>query len=177
MKKTALICIALLCIITSCKKSNSSGSNYHVTATIGGTAQTFNVSPLATIISNSGYELIAIEGFSSSSSSTQSLALSWNNNVLNQSFGAATYSDTASNYGIIATYVPAFSQSYVGGSGIEATAIGTGVTIANHLKIVITAVDSTHVKGTFSGDTYYQGDISGNVKTITNGDFDVPWKK
>ena len=44
------------------------------------------------------------------------------------------------------------------------------------MKIVITAIDSSTVKGTFSGDFYYMGDISGAKKTITNGDFYVPWK-
>ena len=176
MKNTILSCAALLCILASCKKS-SSGSNYHVTATVDGTSQTFNVSPLAIQIQNGGLTMITIEGFSTNTSTTSTMALSWNNNVTTQKFGPATYADTAQNYSTMGVYAVSVGQSFVSGSGIEMLAAGTGTTIANHLKLVITSVDSTHIKGTFSGDFYQNSDISGAIKKVTNGDFDVPWKK
>lgn len=57
------------------------------------------------------------------------------------------------------------------------SAANSNASIANHLKLVITSVDSILITGTFSGDFYLSGDITGTIKTITNGDFDVPWKK
>ncbi|HEV2483230.1 MAG TPA: hypothetical protein VGS79_26375 [Puia sp.] len=177
MKKTAFICIATLCMATACKKSNSgSGSNYHMTATIDGTAETFNVSPLAVNLTNSGETLISIEGLSSSSSSAQSLALGWNNNVPNATLGVGTYSDTATSYSTIGTYDVSSTETYICGSDLASTASSIGSTI-NHLKIVITSVDSTHIAGTFSGDFYLGEDLNGTIKTVTNGSFDVPWKK
>ncbi|HEV2483229.1 MAG TPA: hypothetical protein VGS79_26370 [Puia sp.] len=176
MNKFFILCGALLCLFISCKKSNSS-SNYHVTATIGDSTLTFNTSPQAFVINLAGQTDITIEGFASSSL-TRSLALGWTNDYIpNSSFGVGTYSDTSINYGIVGTYIPGGTQEYVSGSGIYLLAESSGATIANHLKIVITAVDSTHVQGTFSGDFYYGSTITGAIKTITNGDFDVPWKK
>lgn len=148
-----------------------------MTATIAGTAQTFNVSPLAISVSNGGLTMVSIEGFSSNSSTTESLAIAWTSTTPGLTFGTGTYYDTVTSYATIGTFVPSVSQSYVSGSGVTGIAAGSGVTVTNHLKIIITAVDSTSVKGTFSGDFYYMGDITGAVKTITNGDFDVPWKK
>ena len=176
MKKTSFICIAVLCIFASCKKSNSS-SGYHVTATIDGTTQSFNVSPVAVALNDSGYQQITIVGLSSTSSIAGSLGVTWSNNVTTQGFGVATYTDTATSYAITGDYIPNMTSSYVSGSGMVMTAANSNVSIANHLKLVITAVDSTHIKGTFSGDFYFSGDITGAIKTVTNGDFDVPWKK
>jgi hypothetical protein len=74
-------------------------------------------------------------------------------------------------------YNPSVSQSFVGGSQSTGYASNIGVTGVNHLKLVITSLDSTAVKGTFSWDFYYNADLSAAKKSITNGDFFVPWKK
>lgn len=181
VKKIILFSALLVSVFVSCKKNNSasSSSNYHFTATIDGAAQTFNVSPLAVRVVNGPASEIAIEGFAGTSTSTsQVLAISWaNTGLAPASFTTGNYSDTASNYAVTGTYNPSLSVSYVSGSGVTGLASGSGVTIVNHLKFTITSLDSTAVKGTFSGDFYYNGDISGAKKTITNGDFFVPWKK
>ena len=179
LKKTLLFSALLVCAFVSCKKNNSasSGGNYHFTATIDGKAQTFNVSPLAVRVTNSGVSLIGIEGFTSASSTTQVLAVSWTNNPPNSAaFTVGTYSDTASKYAIGGNYNPSTTEAYVSGSGIESGAT-TNIPFANRLKIVITAVDSTTVRGTFSGVFYLNGDLTQAKKTITDGDFYVPWKK
>ena len=180
VKKILLFSTLFVCVFASCKKNNSgSSSNYHFTATIDGKAETFNVSPFIFKVTNSGISQIAIEGFTATTASSgEVLAISWANTGLGAaSFTTGTYSDTASNYSITGVYNPSVSQSFVG--GYQSTGYGSsiGVTGLNHLKLVITSLDSTAVKGTFSGDFYYNADLSGAKKSITNGDFFVPWKK
>jgi hypothetical protein len=178
LKKAIPFFALALCVFASCKKNNSSSNgNYHFTATIDGKAQTFNVSPLATIATNSGYSIIGIEGFTAASSTTQVLALSWTNTALGTIFTTGTYNDTASKYAIGAIYNPTATESYGAGSGVTGDLTGTNATGINRLKIIITSLDSTAVKGTFSGDFFFNGDPTEAKKTVTNGDFYVPWKK
>jgi hypothetical protein len=179
VKKILLFSALFVCVFVSCKKNNSSsGGSYHFTATIDGQAQTFNVSPLAVKVTNSGASLIAIEGFSAASSTTQILSVSWGNTSPNSAnFTTGAYSDTATAYYIGGNYNPSTTVAYVSGSGVTA-AVGSSLPSGvQRLKITITSVDSTAVKGTFSGDFFFNGDVTQGKKTITNGDFYVPWKK
>ena len=87
-------------------------------------------------------------------------------------FGVGNWTDTSQKYAITGVYSPANGHDYAAG-----TVAVAGATITNHLKLTITSVDSTAVKGSFSGDFYLNGDLSGTKSTITNGDFYVAWKK
>ena len=178
LKKVIPFFVLAVCLL-ACKKNNSNSSgNYHFTATIDGKAQTFNVSPMAVRITNGGYSIISIEGFTAASSTTQILALSWDNvPAVSSTFTTGNYSDTASTYGLSANYNPTTNESYIAGGEVIAYPTGTLPTGVNHLKITISSLDSTAVKGTFSGDFFYNADPTAAKKTITNGDFYVPWKK
>lgn len=178
--KILLVAVLAFCVLVSCKKSNSGSSNsYHFTATVDGKAQTFNVSPLATRITAYGITDIVIEGFNgTSSSNTQTLSLGWVNSSANSTpFGTGTWSDTSRKYAIAGVYAVPNTDQYASGTNVTGQASLSGVTITNHFKITITSMDSTAIKGTFSGDFYDMGNVSGAKKTITNGDFFVPWKK
>ncbi len=184
VKKIILFSALFVCVFASCKKNNSgsSSSNYHFTATIDGKAQTFNVSPFIFRVTNSGVSIITIEGFTGTTAANgQVLALSWTNSggsgVGANNFTTGTYSDTAGKYSLMGVYNPTLNESFVGGTQSTGYASNIGVTGLNHLKLVITSLDSAAVKGTFSGDFYFNADLSGAKKSITNGDFFVPWKK
>jgi hypothetical protein len=179
VKKTALLIAVSFGLLVSCKKNSGSSSSYHFTATIDGKAQTFNVSPLATRVSAFGLTEIAIDGFNGTGSSNiQVLSIGWTAEPPSTAkFGTGNWSDTSQNYATIGTYVVSTNEQYVTGSGVTGAATVSGTKGINDLKITITSLDSTAVKGTFSGDFYFMGDISGTKKTITNGDFYVAWKK
>jgi len=179
LKKTALLIAASLGLLMSCKKNSNSSGSYHFTATIDGKAQTFNVSPLATRLSYMGVTEIAIEGFNgTTSTNTQVLSIGWTAEPPSTTvFGTGNWSDTSQNYSTVGTYVVSTNEQYVSGSGVTGAATSTGTKGINDLKITITSIDSTAVKGTFSGDFYLMGDITAKKTTITNGDFYVAWKK
>jgi hypothetical protein len=181
VKKIVLFSVLFVCVIASCKKSNSSSSGsstpgYHFTATIDGKAQPFNVNPWAISNTIRGITFVSIQGFTDSSVSLgQILALGWiNSNVGTAYFTTGSYLDTATSYILPGDSYICGSQA--GGFGLLA---GPGVDVnnRNHLKITITSLDSTAVKGTFSGDFFFNADVTGEKKSITNGDFFVPWKK
>lgn len=170
MKKITLFSVLLIVLFAACKKSNT--VSYHLTATVDGQAKTFNFNPIATKMTNSGYTFITVTGFSAASLNTETFTLSLHNSITGvKVFQAGTFSDTASAYAISGMYQPSITTQYVAGTGIVAQTLGTSATIANHLKLVITSIDSTSVKGTFSGDCYFNGDPTAGKKTITNGDF------
>jgi hypothetical protein len=179
VKKVPFLIAVSLGLLLSCKKNSGSSNSYHFTATIDGKAQTFNVTPLATRISAYGATEIAIEGFNGTgASNVQALSIGWTATPPSTTkFGTGAWSDTSQNYSTIGTYVVSTSEQYVSGSGVTGVATLSGTKGINDLKIVITSMDSTAVKGTFSGDFYLMGDITGTKRTITNGDFYVAWKK
>jgi len=176
LKKIVLFCTLSLSLFASCKKHNSSSSsNYHFTATVDGQSQNFNTSPpFAVKVSNAGVSIIAIEGVGGTLASPQIIAVSWTNLSPGIYLTAGNYSDTSSVYSLGGNYNPLVSTSYVSGNAVTNVSGLSGVT---HLKMTITSIDSTAVKGTFSGDFYLNADLSSSKKSITNGDFYVPWKK
>jgi hypothetical protein len=172
VKKITLFSALLVCVFLSCKKSSSnSSSSYHVTATIGGKAETFNVTPVATRLTNGGFTLIAVSGFAAASSTTEVLSLSLTNDPGQATFKAGTYSDTASGYAIGGVYKATTANQYVAGSSVTQPALGSGTPVTNHFSVIITSIDSATIKGTFSGDYFLYGDPTAAKVTITNGDF------
>ncbi|HEY4108317.1 hypothetical protein [Puia sp.] len=139
MKKTLLLVAVSFGVLVSCKKNSGSSSSYHVTATIDGKAQTFNVSPLATRLSAFGITEIAIEGFNGTgTSNTQALSIGWTAEPPSTAkFGPGTWSDTSQSYGTIGAYVVSTNEQYVTGSGVTGVATTSGTKGLNDLKITI----------------------------------------
>ena len=165
-------------LLTSCKKDNpgSSGSDsYYFTATIDGTAQSF-IKPTATTggmspTTTQDY----FEGFTTADTVNPAIRIGWLNTAAGTNLGVGTWSDTSANYVLTADYLVNPFQGYGAGNYVVAYADSAGVAITNHLKLTITAMDAYTVKGTFSGDFYYENVPAAAKKTIT-GDFYLLWK-
>ena len=85
---------------------------------------------------------------------------------------AGTYTDTSANgYHVGFTYTTGSQAQYMGGTEMAGDAASAQVTIKHHLKIVITAIDGTSIKGTFSGDLFPGKDVTASPMTMTSGDF------
>jgi len=172
VKRSFLFAGLLLCAGISCKKSNSGSSgSYHVTATVDGKAEKFNVNAIADKITVQGVTSLTLTGFVTNSPTGETITLN-----VSTIYGrplpikAGTYSDTTTLYDVDGFYQTSMSDMYEAGTSISQSA---GTAIVNHFKLVITSLDSSSIKGTFSGD--FIGGIGSDQpkKTITNGDFYV----
>jgi hypothetical protein len=82
------------------------------------------------------------------------------------------YADSTTGFQAHSVYVDSVSNEvYVSGSNLQIAAAGSGITIPDHLKITVTELGEFTVRGTFSGDFYLNGDISGKMIKITDGLF------
>src|SRR5258708_15934658 len=125
-----------------------------MTATIGGTAKTFNVvAPVASKQTSGGQTIITVTG-AASTSTGEAMILEIDNGSSSKDIIAGTYADTTANFGVGATY----SVNQTGYACGTAVVAGASVTIKNHFKIVISSIDATTIKGTFSGDLFANGD-------------------
>jgi len=171
MKKTVLF-VALISALVSCKKSNSGSGGYHMTATIDSKGKNFNATPpiASRLMSGNVLSDLTITGVLNPSTG-ESMILQIDNNFSDKSIVAGTYSDTSTSFGIQAIYTVSLATQYYGGSAITDEAANAGAPVKNHVKIVITSIDDKTVKGTFSGDLYANGDVSGTPTPMINGDF------
>src|SRR5579871_4094197 len=177
MKRIVLVLFisAIAIFIFSCKKSGSSPS-YHITATVGGTNKTFNVSAFAidTNYGGGAYE-IELLGATSASASTGFFSLDIANVYpANKTLVAGNYSDTSSDFTLSADYYSDYPNGtdYSAGNGVASYAASIPATITNHFKVTITGISSTEIKGTFSGDFFPDGDPTQTPVTIINGSLD-----
>ena len=187
MKRQLILAALVIGILFSCKKSNSSGSGpaisgasstYHLTCVIDGKATTFNAKVLGTRIIDANVTQVSVLGYTGESGSNiQSLGLTWTNTSADATFGMGTWTDTSTKYSVAGVYDITSTDAFESGTNATGQAFRDGKQITNHLKITYTLVDSSTLKGTFSGDFYDMGLIPGVKKTITDGDFWVQWKK
>jgi hypothetical protein len=176
MKKSTILSIILIGTFVSCKKSNSGPASYHMTANLDGTAKVFNFSPVASKSGSSGAAMIAVTGYVSASS-LESFTLLIDNTASDKAIAAGTYTDITPGFNITCNYtLTGGGSGFEGGTSVTAMAANAGVAVKNHFKVVITSIDATSVKGTFSGDVYPNGDPSADAKTVTNGDFNVKFE-
>ena len=176
MRKLLLLTVLAFSLLVSCKKSGSASSEtYHFTASIDGQALTL-LNPEA-ITWGIAYNVTqnTFQGFSETDKTNPTIRLTWTNTSAGTNLGLGTWSDTATNYTIVGSYLVTPYEGYSAGTDFATRASQGGVTITNHLKINITYMDSTNVKGTFSGGFYYLSEPTGAKKTIT-GEFYLPWK-
>ncbi len=170
MKKILILFCVSISLFPSCKKNNSgpdTPATYHISCMIDGVKESFNVGPQAKNVGDGTQAFLEIMG---SLDSTGSEAISigvTKNNDFNNAVAVGTYSDTGAAYSTYLGYsVASISSTYQAGNIIVSSG---SVTVVNHLKLVITSIDATGIKGTFSGDVFV---LYLNLKkTITNGDF------
>jgi hypothetical protein len=168
--KKILLFMALAAAIVSCKKSSSGSGSYHMTATIDNKPKNFNaVAPVASKLMNGDVlSDLSITGVLNTTTG-ESIILEINNGMTDQPIIPGTYSDTSTSFQIQAIYAASVATQYYGGTAITEEAANSGYPVKNHVKIVITSIDSKAVKGSFSGDIY-AGDFTAPTPMI-NGDF------
>ena len=173
MKKIYVASLSLLVLFASCKKSNSTDNSVHFTCTVGGTAKTFNTGLIANKVVAYGVTTIDIHGISGATAGAEAFELQIDNALSGDSIIAGNYTDTNTHFETDAVYDPNTSalNSYEAGNGMAADAVNAGVTIKNHFTVHITAIDAGSIRGTFSGDMFYNADVSSTVKTVASGDF------
>lgn len=175
--KNVILAFAAICLLAACKKDNSSSSDsLHITTTISGTAKTFNVSPIATKMVAMGFSGVTVTGLAAASATAEFLSFNIGSVSLSHPIIAGTYTDTSTVFAISAVYRTDLSMQYIGNNEITKEALRVGSPVVNHLKIVITSIDSAAIKGTFSGDLLLNGKAGQPAKTLTNGDFFVKFK-
>lgn len=175
MRIRLLLTILAYSFVVSCKKTSSGPETYHFNATIDGQAQTFTNPVAVTWGISVNVTEDNFEGFTQAYTANPTLRLMWTNTSPGTSLGVGTWSDTSKNYNISGSYLVTPYEGYGAGTNLAATADTSGVKITNHLKIIITSMDGTSVRGTFSGDFYYLNEPFAAKKTIT-GEFWLPWK-
>ena len=128
---------------------------------------------LLTADTTSGYYTLEILGANSSTSFNDYLGFYLDNFPAGGNITAGQYEDNSTSYTLLTTYANN-GIDFEAGQSVAQDAVAYNVTIANHFKVNITAMDDKTAKGTFSGDYYEDGDVqSGTKLTITNGDFFV----
>lgn len=171
MKRLFFLTTLFAVLSLSCNKSHNTGSAYYINARIDGVSKSFSGNVFATRISDNKSYTININGlFASASGEGLDVLVSSNNP--SQIVDADTYGDSSSVYTIMLSYAPAVAVSgYSGGTVASDSAKAHGITITNHLQVVITSISSVEVKGSFSGDIFLLGDATADKKTVTNGSF------
>jgi hypothetical protein len=174
LKKTAPFAIALFsfaALFSSCKKSGTATATYSMTATVAGVQKSFDFEPpIAATSSAGGSTYIFITGIKSASGGEQ-MVIQLSTASGGGPIVAGTYYDTVQNFLIAANYALNANTIYVAGTVVAEFASISGIAIVNHLKVVITSINSTAIKGTFSGDFYVNGNPALGKIPITNGNF------
>jgi len=171
MKRLFFLTSVLAILSLSCNKSHNTGSAYYIKASIDGVSKNFSGNVFATTVSNVQTNAVNINGlFSSSDGEGFNLAI--NSHAANVYITPGIYDDTSSVYTIALTYAPsATSTLYASGNLTSDSAAHHGITIVHHLKVAISAVTSTDITGSFTGDIFLNGDASADKKTVTEGTF------
>lgn len=81
------------------------------------------------------------------------------------------YTDTESNVNTLVVYGADGTTQYDAGTMVYQSALRENVTLVNHLRVRVTELSKTSVRGQFSGDFYEEGDVLGTKITITEGEF------
>lgn len=81
------------------------------------------------------------------------------------------YTDTESNVNTLASYNADGTTQYNAGTMVYQSTLREGVTMVNHLRVRLTELSNSSVRGQFSGDFYEDGDVLGTKVTITEGEF------
>ena len=164
----------LVCAGLACKKGNS-GSGYHLTATVDGKNETFNVNAMATH-PYGGIGQIGIGGLATSSPTGEAVQIQLQTHSGGPAIKVGTYTDTTTQYELAGIYWVDNYHAYGAGTSMYQINLRLGsAPIVNHFKLVVTAIDSSSIKGTFSGDYYSGGSTDSARKTVTNGDFYLPF--
>jgi hypothetical protein len=169
MKKCLIAFICLITISLSCKKNSSSTPTYYFQCTLDGVAKTFNVNSKAIILNMAGIQSLSLIGNVTSAANLEGLNITVNNSPspTKKQVVAGSYSEQQSTDFVLGAVYNPGSATEVYGAGVFPG--------SNPFQLVITSMDANTIKGTFSGNLYYQNDVTGtigpNFKVVTNGQF------
>jgi hypothetical protein len=164
--KTIIFIIGIGIAFVSCNKnSNSNAPQFYIKATINDTAYSFDANALG-IVSK---DFITVSGHGSGLDSLKVIEVQMYTNETGANLIpviVGSYNDTSGTYiGNIVYKIPV--QVYYQAPLTPITIDSTNVIICN-----LTSMDSTTLRGTFSGKVYLSDGTA--FKTITNGSFYVP---
>jgi hypothetical protein len=149
-----VISSATLLAVTSCSKSNNSGSSAGITATIGGSAWANNF-PVQGVYSTIG-GVFAVGGVQVKSGDSTAFEVGFGNPI--------TLNKALTSDGVIVDveYIVEKTQAIYDGSPVS----------GGHSTVTVTSYDSTghKVGGTFSGVLYNENNANDSV-VVTNGNF------
>jgi len=163
--------IAFIALLSACKKSSS--ASYSVTANVGGTNTGFNQASYAVVSESSGTHTIIVQAVADGQAGKSILFSVANSTGSAPIIVGTTYVDTAADWDVEGVYTASQSAISYAGTILADDAANSSILIPQHLKVTFTSIDSTAVKGTFSGDFYLNGDPSGPFTAISNGSFFV----
>ena len=176
MKRTYLLALALILLISSCKKDNDA---YYIRCSIEGVARTFNVMTYPIKEPDPATQRYGIGSGGLATSDTEGDWFGfWIDNIPSgDEIVAGTYTGTMADFGLLGTFTDATAgHDWYGGSSVEEDAVTYSVPIANHFTVTIQSIDGNSIKGTFSGDFYADGDPREAKKSITNGEFHLKFR-
>ena len=166
-----LIAIASLFQFPSCHKDNGVDNNYHISFTVDGVARKYSLYTFAHLDTLSGYIELSAGGTDSPTSLDNSMAFYVNNYPGNTAITTGEYADNSVNFEVLSTYTEN-GEEYEAGQSIAEEAVNQNFVIPHHFKIIITAIDKSSVRGTFSGDHFKFGTLATTPKrSIANGEF------
>jgi hypothetical protein len=170
MKKIFLIPAFFLLLLISCKKDGQD-QNYYVRFSADGVSKSFTGYVFAHEEVISGYTTLAVNGATSPTSFDDYMGFYIDNFPTAAAILPGIYLDNSPDYTLLSTY-NINGLEYEAGETVAENAINDGITIANHFTVNITEKTSTTIRGTFSGDFYFEADVqNGDKITITNGEF------
>jgi hypothetical protein len=179
MKKNPVIIFLLLIAFVSCEKEKSfkaPDTNYHLSFTVDGVNKIYTGHVLAHTDTAAGYTTLTILGTNTPTSVDDYLGIYLDNFPDKGIIKAGVYEDNSPSFTLLTTYANS-AKEYEAGLSVAEDAVTDNVTIANHFKINITAMDKITARGTFSGDYFEDGDAKNGTKlNITNGDFYVKFQ-
>ena len=172
MKKILVLSLLAVVLFTGCSKDKTE-STYFVKFLADGTQKAFSAFTFGHIENVGGFTELSIMGANNSSADDNYIGIQIHNypGLLPVITGA--YEDSSPDFTLFAMYGVNDVEHNAGKTESEDALL---YNIPNHqrLRVTITEITSTNIRGTFSGDYYENGDVQfGNKVRITNGEFNV----
>ncbi|MDP4150376.1 MAG: hypothetical protein Q8927_01290 [Bacteroidota bacterium] len=163
--------VSFIALLSACKKSSS--ASYSFTANVGGTSTSFNQAAYAVVEAPLGQPVIIVQGVANGQAGKSLMLSVSNSSNTNPIVKGHAYVDTDPDWNVEGIYSESGTSIFFAGNDLANAALNSGVTIAHHLTVTFTSIDSTSVKGTFSGDFFQGDDPHGKISSFTNGTFNV----
>ena len=173
------LCVAILLLTvvfgyTACKKEDTQGKKFYMTCKLNGIKTDFSGTTTGAIIHDNGYTQVTIGGFTDTTVNGHAIGFIVTNVPSQDSIDAGIYADTTTRFEVLGAYDHMDgSLHYDAGTSMYQDLIHYGAPVHNHFIGIISEINAEGIRGTFSGDYYNDGDIDGDIITVTEGEFYV----